>query len=255
MSKKNLKDVTFTIPIRYDTEHRIENLKLIVDFLQHHFDTNIMVMEEAKEQKFDFLQNKVDYTFVKTDDPNLHRTKCLNEMSKRCKTPIVVNYDADVLFTIPQYMTAADQIRKGKAEMVFPYAGRFMECNREKFFNKIRKGMSVDFIDEKELSCNHPNSLGGAIFWDLKTFKRIGMENQHFKSWGWEDNERMSRAQKLGVKIVRTKGILYHMSHKRLEDSKPNNKHYNKNQQEYNKVHNMSKTQLQDYIKTWSWLK
>ena len=254
-TKADLKDVTFTIPVRFDTNDRVENVTLIVDYLNHHFDTNIIVMEEAKEQKFSFLSDKVKYHFVKTDDPNLHRTKCLNDMAKISTTPIIVNYDTDVLFKVPNYLGAADLIRNGSAEMVFPYEGPFMECARVPYFERIRGSLSVDGIEKEELHCNHPTSVGGSIFWSKSTFMKIGMENQNFKSWGFEDNERMSRASKLGVVIKRTSGILYHMSHQRLTDSTPKNDYYINNQREFNKVNSMSKNQLEEYITNWSWLK
>lgn len=253
--KTNLKDVTFTIPVRYDTDDRVENVTLIVDYINHHFDTNIIVLEEDKEQKFSFLKDKVDYRFVKCDDPNLHRTKCLNDMAKMANTPIISNYDTDVLFKVQNYIGAANLIREGKAEMVFPYEGPFMECARTPYFARIRESLSVDGIEKEELHCNHPNSVGGCIFWNKSTFMRIGMENQNFKSWGWEDNERIARATKLGVSMKRTSGILYHMSHKRLADSMPNNAHYNNNQREFNKVNAMNKQQLENYVKTWDWSK
>jgi len=249
---RDLKDVTFTIPVRFDTNDRIENITLIVDFLLHNFNTNIMVMEEAKEEEFSFLKNKVDYHFIQTDDPNLHRTKCLNDMAKLCKTSIIANYDTDVLFCIPSYLKAAEMIRSGEAEMVLPYAGRFLECPRSNI-DKIKENYRVGFLKNMKLHCNHPDSVGGCIFWNKETFMRIGLENQNFKSWGWEDNERMSRANKLGVKIKRTEGDLYHISHKRLGDSKPANPHYNRNRQEFTKVNSMKKEQLIKYIKSRSW--
>ena len=251
---QNLKDVTFTIPVRFDTQDRVENISLIVDFLLHNFDTNIMVMEEDNEEKFSFLKNKVDYHFVKTNDPNLHRTKCLNDMARMSKTPIIVNYDTDVLFSISSYIEAANQIRSGKAQMVFPYSGPFLECPRPNI-PKIRESMNIDFLKTQHLHCNHPNSVGGCVFWDKTTFFRIGMENQNFKSWGWEDNERMSRAIKLGVSIQRIGDNLYHITHDRLSDSKPANVHYNNNQREFSKVNAMSRQQLESYIEGWGWSK
>lgn len=253
--KYDLKDVTFNIPIRFDTQDRIENLTLIVNYLNYHFYTNIIVLEEAKEKKFQFISSKCNYIFKKSDDPNFHRTKCLNHMAKISETKIIVNYDADVLFNAESYKKSANIIRDNESDMVFPYDGRFMECNREKYFNKIKETMDVSFINVGELHCNHPNSVGGCIFWNKDVFMNIGMENENFKSWGWEDNERIYRAKKFGVKVNRCDGVLYHMSHKRLDDSGPKNNHYNNNQKEYEKVNRMNKSELSNYIKTWEWCK
>ena len=41
-----MKDLTFTIPFRYDSEDRLRNLRTIIAYINKHFDTNIHVMEE-----------------------------------------------------------------------------------------------------------------------------------------------------------------------------------------------------------------
>jgi predicted glycosyltransferase involved in capsule biosynthesis len=249
----DLKDLTFNIPIRYDTEHRIQNINLIVDYIQSHFDTNIIVMEESSTPRFDYLRNKVNYIHKHSNEQHLHRTKCLNEMSKVSKTPYIANYDADVLFRVQQYIDAINILRNSQADLVFPYAGRFMECNRDRFFNRINESKSVEWINESDLHCNHPQSVGGAIFWNKSKFVSIGMENENFKSWGWEDGERFVRATKLGLRPARTFGILYHMDHQRLADSTQNNPHYQNNINEFSKVQHMSPAELNNYIKTWEW--
>lgn len=252
--RHDLMDVTFNIPIRYDTEHRIQNINLITDYLLHHFDTHIIVMEQDSTPKFDYIKDKVKYVFVQNCDPHLHRTKCLNDMCKMSVTKYVVNYDADVLLRVHQYLDAVSLLRSSQADFVYPYAGKFMECNRDRFFNQIVETKSVEWINENDLHCNHPQSVGGAIFWNKQKFIDVGMENESFKSWGWEDGERFIRATKLGLVCARTSGILYHMDHHRLADSTQNNPHYINNMTEFNKVRYMSVPDITSYIKTWKWV-
>jgi len=131
----DLKDVTFIIPVRYDTDDRVENLRFILKFLRHHFDTNIIVMEEAKEKCFDWVD--AEYIFKQTDDPNFHRTKCLNDMAKMAKTPYIANYDTDVIFKPSQYLNSMKLLREDKAKMVFPYGGKFYDVPI-KYINILR---------------------------------------------------------------------------------------------------------------------
>ena len=248
----NLKNVTFNIPVKYDTEDRIENLKVIINYITKYFDTNIIVMERDKVSHFEFIKDECQYFFEKTNETNLRRTYCLNKMCKLSKTDYIVNYDTDVLLSIEDYV---DSLRKLEAgfDMVYPYNGRFLECRRSIFFERIKKELDVSFLKNENLPICHPSSLGGAVFWNKESFIKIGMENEHFISWGWEDNERFERANKLGLKIVRTKGDLYHLEHRRLEDSSPKNPFIDNNRNEFNRIKNMNKEQLIEEIKKWEW--
>lgn len=253
MEKIDLTDVTLTIPVRYDTDDRIENLKFVIEYIRNFFNINIMVLEESKEKKFDWVD--AEYIFVETETSNLHRTKCLNEMAKKCNTPIIVNYDTDVVFLPKAYKKSRDLLIKNEADMIYPYAGKFIDVPR-KYIDALRKNKyDISIIKENDKHVNHPESLGGAIFWNKNKFFEFGMENQKFKSWGWEDNERFYRAKKLGMRIKRVDGELIHIEHKRLEDSKPNNRHYKNNMNEFYAIKNMSPGNLKKHMKKWKWLK
>lgn len=252
--KIDLKDVTFTIPFRYDSPERLRNINAVVDYLDHYFHTNISVLEESKEQKF-VPSSKCTYEWIQTDNPLMHRTKCLNIMAKKSTTPFVVNYDTDVFLPIKQYVVATELLRQNQFDMIYPYQGKFTDI-MEPFISKIIKENSVVGITENHGNCVHPNSVGGALFWNKTKFVECGMENEHFISWGWEDTARPLIASKLGLRICRLNGPLFHLNHPTSQNSS-NTKHqaYFDNQAEYNKLAGMNKQQLIDYIKTWEWLK
>ena len=44
MTKLDLKDVTFTIPVRIESEDRKRNLKTVIQYMVHHLDTNIIIL-------------------------------------------------------------------------------------------------------------------------------------------------------------------------------------------------------------------
>lgn len=251
----DLRDVTFNIPIRYDTEDRKENLNTIIHYLASNFQTNIIVCEESNGKVFDYISTikNVQYIHVHSDKEYFHRTKCLNKMAKMSNTPIIVNYDCDVLFKREQLISAINVIRNNNADIIFPYAGIFYEMPR-KYISILRDNdYNFDHVLLKDCNINHPNSVGGCIIWNKNKFIQIGMENENFMSWGWEDTERVIRAQKLGLILKRTDGYLFHITHRRLKNSKPN-EFTQLNQLEYNKINSMSKDQLQEYIKTWKWI-
>jgi hypothetical protein len=183
----NLSDVTFTIPFRYDSPERLRNLRAIISYLNHNFDTNILIYESAPSRMFTDT-GKFTYRFFHTDNPLMHRTKMLNDMAKEVKTPIIVNYDTDVLANVKQYLESAILIRNNVFDVVYPYGGRFMNIENQGLISQIISTNNVENIREAECHCIHPSSLGGAVFFNRQKFIEGGMENEYFISWGFEDN-------------------------------------------------------------------
>lgn len=251
--KTSLKDVTFIIPIKIDFEDRLNNYKVVINHLTTLFDTNIIVCESDTKSNEDLLKihKDIEYIFYEDTSGFFHRTKILNIMTKMSKTNIVCNYDTDVVFPEQQYLSAVNKIKEG-CVMTFPYGGKFMNVPN-KFFDLI-KSNNFDKINENELELAHPNSVGGAFFFDREKYIKFGLENENFKSWGFEDNERVTRLTKLGAPICRVPGLLFHLNHKRGVNSVPENPFYRQNMYEFNKINSMTKTSLEEYIKTWSWL-
>lgn len=250
--KIDLKDVTFAIPVRIEHENRQENLEMTIDYLTHHFDVNIIVVESSERS---ILMNhpsmkKVKYIWQFDSSEIFHRTKILNDMLEMTETKIWVNYDCDVLFPVQSYVDAANEIRSGKV-FVFPYQGPFHEVPR-KFLPEIREKMDVSWIDLNQCGLNHPKSVGGAMFMDSEVYRKLGGENQQQNSWGWEDNYRINLFQKFGYSIDRVGTVLYHIEHYRGQNSGPSNPYHNQNMMEFYKCSNMSKEDLDRYISTWS---
>lgn len=248
----DLKDVTFIIPILIDSDDRINNYNIVIDYLLKNFDTNIIVCESDKESHEEILKKDgVEYMFVKNEGL-FHRTKLLNIMTKKAKTNIIVNYDIDVIFNIRQYVEARDAIKSGDFDICYPYGGNFVNI-RKYYFQQI-KDNNLDGIDLDQCEISNPNSYGGAIFFNKEKYIQAGLENERFISWGFEDNERIERLVKLDFKLARIQGQLYHLDHERKINSTPEQPNYNDNINEYMKVAKMTKNELINYIKTWGWI-
>jgi predicted glycosyltransferase involved in capsule biosynthesis len=248
-------DVTFIIPIRFDSEDRKKNFEITITFLERNFDTNIIVMESDKDSNEEFVKSvskKLKYVFEKNDSNLFHRTKMLNDMTKMCKTNIVVNYDIDVLFTIDQYISSKFALKTG-LDFVFPYGGKFYDIPKKYFQNLLNN----EFNNLRLSDCTlfNSNSMGGAIFFNKDAYSKIGLENENFISWGHEDWERVGRIEKMGYKIYRVDGVLYHLTHHRTHNSSESNPMFANNGNEYGKVMSMTKEQLTEHIKTWDWVK
>jgi predicted glycosyltransferase involved in capsule biosynthesis len=250
----DFKDVTFIIPIKFDSDDRKNNFKRTINYLLRNFDTNIIVAESDKNSNEEFVKsvsNKIQYIFEKNDTNIFHRTKLLNMMTKLSTTNIVVNYDIDVIFKVEQYLESKERILQG-FDFCFPYSGKFYDIKKE-FFNYIDSDQ-LDSINLNQCTLFNPNSVGGALFFDKLKYNQIGLENEKFISWGHEDWERVVRIQKMGHRLCRVEGNLYHLTHYRDHNSSGQNPYYHQNGDEFNKIKGMDKIQLEEYIKTWQWI-
>lgn len=247
-----LKDVTFTIPVFYDHPDRKQNLDLSVCLLQHYFDTNIIV-QENNSKGLQHIGEHVDYW--QSEYPVFHRTKMLNDMAKIAKTPIIVNWDCDIVLPPMQIWKAVEAIRDG-ADMVFPYDGRFARIPRQVWYKDLCHWLDIGIIGNTQFngmgSNDNHNSVGGAVLWNKESYFKAGGENENFISFGAEDQERVVRAEKLGLSIERVKGCLYHINHWVGVNSSTRNPHFMQNRDEFEKVKGMDKEELISYIATWN---
>lgn len=226
--KIDLADCTFMIPYKYDHPDRAENLELCRDYLTKHFDTNTIVQEQTGL---------------------FHRTKMINKMAVKAKTPIIINYDCDVFIDPLQINVAVNMVRRGY-DMVFPYDGRFARVPRE-WYPKLKRTLDVSIFGNKQfigMGAQSQPKVGGCIVHNKRTFMEAGGENEKFISWGHEDRERYHRFKTLGYKVDRVAGVLYHLDHHMSIDSSPENPYYCDNAKEYKAVKNMNKEQLKQYV-------
>ena len=130
--KNDLKDCTFIIPIRIESEDRLRNVITVLCFLVSNFDTNIIVkevdtksvfQEQALPQIEEFCEDVscIKHIFEESEDPLFLREKILNEMLVQTTTKVVVNYDIDVLFDPQVYLEAYRRIMEDECDMVYPY--------------------------------------------------------------------------------------------------------------------------------------
>jgi hypothetical protein len=249
----NLKDVTFVISIKYDHNDRMENINLVIYYFKKYFDTNIIIGEQGGEYFKYLSDDKVThYTFHNICQ--FHRTRVINEMVKLSKTDIVFSWDADILINPNQIIKSVDKLREDY-DFIYPYNKGFYHIERS-YINDIEQKIKENKLQEFDYSIfNFQESKGGVIGFKKKSFIEAGMENENFEKYGFEDNERFERFNKLGYKIYFLDGVLFHLEHFRGKDSNIRNSKIAINKYELRKIIDMSKSQLRSYIATWSWCK
>lgn len=254
--KIDLQDVTFTIPVSYDHSDRKENMELCLAFLLTNFNTNVIVGEQGGKH-FEYLKDYCQYRYFDGMEV-FHRTKMLNDMAKDAKTQFVANYDCDILLAPAQILEAAHRLRHG-CDVASPFDGGFAGVPRQTWLYRLQQFLDVGIFGKTKftgrgIDPNAPAAVGGAVFVNRESFFKAGGENEKFLSYGAEDAERWNRFHKLGLKVERVEGYLYHIEHFRGENSGNRHRYFQANEKEWQKVKAMSKSELEAYILTWNWI-
>jgi hypothetical protein len=256
ITRTNLEEITFTIPVFYDHQDRYDNLVLSLKMLYKYFKVRVIIMEEENNLFEDIttLFPKENITYVKCNNNVFHRTKMLNDMTLMSVTKYIMNWDSDVIVSPISILRTMVLLRSG-ATLVYPYNKTFIRLEREKWFNVLMDKLDIDLLynqpfEEKDVTI----SLGGAVAFNKESYKECGLENENFISFGAEDVERYERVKILHgeINILYANSPLYHMNHFKGINSTTNNPYFSQNKLEYVKVANMTKEELTTYISSWN---
>ena len=268
----DLKNCTFIIPIRIESEDRMRNVVTVLAYLLKNFDTKVILKEVDVESVYedqvlpqieDFLGdniNNLTHVFEKSDDPVFYRMKILNEMIDMADTMVIANYDCDVLFKKETYVESVNMIMDG-FDLVYPYG--FGNYQKQVFIDAdgvsefINEDFDFEVLDKK--SRMYDAQYGHVQFVNRKSYILAGMENENFRGSSPEDKERFYRFDKMGYSVGRIDDIVYHLEHSRGANSWPNsvqgNPYMKQNFDEWEKIQNMTGHQLRSYYSNQEYLK
>ena len=274
MTKHNLTDTTFIIPVKIESDDRLRNAITVCCFLLSKFDTNILIKEvnsepvfenEALPQIKEFIgdTSNISYYFEKeSDDSFFHKTRYFNELLSKCNTDVVSAYDIDVLLPVSTYLKA-EKMCKGEYDLVYPFGFGTQE-NQVKWQKKVFASDELvsDFLNQNfdfsifESSCQKDRAQWGhAQFFKRESYIKGGMENENFKAWGPEDEEKHYRFPKLGYNIGRIFDWVYHLEHSRGDDSERTNIYFHDNLKLMEDIRSLSAEELRNYYNTQEYLK
>tara|TARA_Y100001973_G_C5177280_1_gene322739 strand:- start:677 stop:1597 length:921 start_codon:yes stop_codon:yes gene_type:complete len=264
----DLRDTTFMIPLRVETQDRMRNAITILTYLLRGFNTNVMVLENDsnptfKENVLPVLEQSVpafnlknlNYMYEETEEYMFHRTRMLNDMTMKADTDIVVNYDTDILLPKNVYSQACQVIRDGTASFVYPYGmGNYqfqVQASDEQVTNFINSNFNfLAFTSKRQWDAK----FGFVQFCDRKEYIRLGMEIEDFKAYGYEDDERFQRFSRLS-KVYRIEDMVWHLEHERTSNSWFNNPHIESNKKLYEKLIKLKPKELLKYCQTQQYMR
>ena len=223
----DLKDVTFIIPVKFESEDRIRNAFTSITYLLNNCDAKIIVKEVDSSPKFEDnvlpkIKNYTDKDKLKNllyiyeeGSEIFHRMKIINEMLSLCETKVVGNYDVDIVLKPETMITATKMIVEDGYDVIYPYGlGQFQYAVNStydlilNFFNN-----DFDFNILESNSFMKQAHSGHIQFFNRQSYIDGGMENENFISSSPEDQERLYRFTKLGYNVGRINDYVYHMEH------------------------------------------
>lgn len=270
-----LNDLTIVIPVKIESSDRYNNLKTVLGYINHHFKTNIKIIEESNDtSRIDFLDElknlNIDYKFYQVENGvTYHRTKYLNEMIFDTKTKVVSNYDSDVFFPVETYVNVVNSILKEEYDFIYPYImgnGQKQLFYSEWYNNPFKEWIfypMFKFVKEWDINVfeNDDNvkiygsSYGHSVFASTQKYKEAFGENENFISYGPEDQERAYRFQKLGYNVTWYDGYVYHIEHKRTSDSGESNPKFIENCKLFDYIKCLPKEDLIQYYNSQKYIK
>lgn len=255
----NLDKTTLIIPLKIEHRDRYRNTEVVLNFLNRHFKTNVFIFEISSTGKsridfIDKLENLKIKHWVQTEEKAFHRTKYLNIMLDDVETPVVANYDIDVILDPNNFLECQNLILQKKADVIYPYElgnGQVQVLENFDYNGFKESGFELNFINDSGQTRIHPSECGHCIFFDTQIYKNFGGENEGFISYGPEDKERMNRFKNLGKKVEWRGGqFVYHFEHFRGDDSWVTNPFFEHNWSVFNHLSKMDSNNLHHYYKS-----
>jgi len=179
-------------------------------------------------------------------------------------TPVVCNYDIDVIFEKEIYKKCEDLILSNELDMIYPYGKGYFQTEVMKHAN-LENFLQQPFIfnilkSQINNTSNPPLVLkyaeyGHAIFFKTSVYREAGGENENFISWGPEDQERYFRFNKLKYRQCWMSNNIYHFDHQRGIDSGYSNPYISINDNLFATLKGMSDKEFHSYYKNQSYYK
>lgn len=239
----HLKNTSFLIYVRIDSEDRLINLELVLKHITRYFNTTIYLLEVDSSPKItsSFIKkHNIEYEFFEDVNEVFHTTKYRNYLLKRCKTAHFFIYDTDIIVNPEAVIKSQEYLINYPNEnvLIYPYNGDFYNISKQ-HRDEYALTSDYDFLKkkEKEYLPWFKYSTGGVFGGKKTAFQNYNIDNERIYGWGPDDKERYYRLKRKGFEIKRVDYPLYHLHHQRNNNSMPRNEEIKKNNQlEYLKI-------------------
>lgn len=265
-----MKNLTFLMPCRIESNDRLKNITTSISYLTHHFpESKIIVKENDTKSVFGekalpfiegyFNRKLVNLTHIFEYDENkfFHKTKILNDLLLESKTEIVYNYDVDHILPASSYHTAYNMITQQGFDSVYCYGVGVYQLHVDYSKDLLNFFMGSNF--DLNVLTNHCRLGTSVMGWGQMVRRQAEIDsymwNENFMAWGPEDCEFLYRIQVLGLKVGRVNDYGYHLEHTRTFNSHYNNPKWQENYNLWNVIRTWDKDALVNYYENQKYVK
>jgi predicted glycosyltransferase involved in capsule biosynthesis len=263
-----MKDLTFLLPCRIESEDRLKNVVTSVTYLLKNFpEAKVLVKEVDTRSHFKFralpvIKKYVDtiqltHIFEENSDKFFHKTRILNDLLVASETDIVYNHDVDVVLPIGSYISAYTLVKSNQFDAVYPFGCGVYQWAvnySESTFNQfLDSGFDFSVLDESKFRV--ASSIGWGQMLKRETEIEIGLWNENFISWGAEDCEFYFRLNSFGKRVGRVCDNIYHFEHGRTFNSHYHNPKFMDNHNLWQNIRTWDAQKLVKYYQQQSYVK
>jgi len=263
-----MKDLTFLLPCRIESEDRLKNVITSVTYLLKNFsEAKVILKEVDKHSHFKFRAlpvikkytdtNNLTHIFEESDEKFFHKTRILNDLLVASNTDIVYNHDVDVILPVSSYNLAYDAIKNRGVDVVYPFG-----CGVYQWAVNYSEPIFSQFLDSSfdiNVLDGYRFRVASSIGWGQMLKRQVeidvGLWNENFISWGAEDCEFYFRLNSFGFKVGRVNDDIYHFEHGRTFNSHYHNPKFMDNHNLWQNIRTWDVSQLKGYYQQQSYIK
>ena len=263
-----MKDLTFLLPCRIESEDRLKNVVTSVTYLLKNFpEAKVLVKEVDSHSHFKFralpsIQKYVDtsqltHIFEESEEELFHKTRILNDLVVAADTKIVYNHDVDVVMPVQSYKTAYQAISSGDADAIYAFGcGVYqwaVNYSMDVYSQFLDSGFDFNVLDSSKFRV--ASSIGWGQMIKRQAEIDIGFWNENFISWGAEDCEFYFRLNAFGYRVGRINQDIYHFEHSRTFNSHYHNPKFMDNHNLWQNIRTWDANKLEQYYSGQSYIK
>ena len=237
-----MKDLTYILPTRIESEDRLKNIITSVTYLLKNFPEAKVIVKEVSERatfKFDAVPQIKKYVNLMSD------------------TNIVCSHDVDVIYPVSSHQKAYQLIKEDQFDVIYPYGCGVYQYQVDYPMEVFNSFLSSEFdMNVIQNQCRTESStIGWTQFYNRAKVIEGGMWNENFLSWGAEDCEFYFRFNSLGYRVGRVNDCIWHFEHGRTHNSHYHNPKFIDNHNLWQWIRNQNKEKLIQYLNQQEYIK
>ena len=263
-----MKDLTYILPTRIESEDRLKNIITSVTYLLKNFPEAKVIVKEVSERatfKFDAVPqikryvniDNLQYIFEDSTDPLFHKTRILNDLILMSDTNIVCSHDVDVIYPVSSHQKAYQLIKEDQFDVIYPYGCGVYQYQVDYPMEVFNSFLSSEFDMNviQNLCRTESSTIGWTQFYNRAKVISGGLWNENFLSWGAEDCEFYFRFNSLGYRVGRVNDWIWHFEHGRTHNSHYHNPKFMDNHNLWQWMRNQNKETIIQYLNQQEYIK